>query len=83
MSFGHAAPGLVGVEEFHHGRFGGRETLHQRADVLALSLALAGSADGPGPLFRIAAQLQEIVALHRSGLRGRSAGCCGQGAGGQ
>ena len=66
---GHAAPGLVGFEEFDHGRFGGRETLHQRADLLALGLALAGSANGPGPLFRIAAQLQEVVALRPSGLR--------------
>src|SRR4029079_13874493 len=67
----HAAPGLVDFEEFHHGRFGGGEALHQATDVLAIDLLLSSIADSAGFLFRVAAQLHEIVALHRPGRRRR------------
>ena len=76
---GHAAPGLVVFEEFHDRRFGGRRSAHQRANLLAFGLALAGRANGPGLLLRIAAQASgNRCTAGGPALRRRHAGCSDQ-----
>src|SRR5262249_736051 len=68
---GDAAPDLIVLKEFDDVGFGGEETGHQRADLLAVNLGLDCTGDCGAALLRFLGELAEVVALDAARRRGK------------